>query len=720
MCEILAPAGSKNSALAAINSGADAIYLGLPQFSARSAAENFDLQNFKEISRLARALGVKIYVAMNTLVKDCELERFLNTLIEVWNEGADAIILSDIFLGRFIKRSLPQIKLHLSTQAGVCNVYGAKLAKNYGFDRVILARETSFDDIKDIAKIIETEVFVQGALCTCFSGQCYMSSFAGGNSGNRGKCKQPCRKLYSIDRAGLFEQAYRLSLSDLCVGNDIFKLIEAGVVSFKIEGRMRRPEYVAAAVQYYKNLLNNTANERDLSNLKRTYNRGNYTSGLVFGQDKSFISSSVQGHIGEFVGILKAENGKYLCCSAQKFQKGDSFKILRDGKEVGGADFGESVRGGFVINSKVKLRSGDKVFITTDTTVNAELLNCRKKINLNISARFWVGDRVEITVNGNKFYGGTVLERAKNNPLTCDDIKSCFEKVDKYPFEISFGSIETDGVFITKSELNGLRRSIFDKVFGDLSENRNEKVVFNHTFPTLKLAQNNKIAAICTQNCDSAEILIYKPSTYDNIKLNKPSGKNFLYLPPFMTGAEIEKVKPFIKNFGGIYCDGGWAFGLAEELKMPLFVGTGLNISNRVDVAECVSEYIALSKELTVGEQKALSTENTFALASGNIKVMDLIYCPFGRKCKECDERVIYTLTDENGRKFPLRRYKTGECRFEVFNCANLVGVSPVGTLIDCTLENDPNYLVKIRNDEQKQKEYFKNYTRGHSKLPVL
>ena len=720
MCEILAPAGSKNSALAAINSGADAIYLGLSQFSARSAAENFDLQNFKEISRLARAFGVKIYVAMNTLVKDCELESFLNTLIEVWNEGADAIILSDIFLGRFIKRNYPQIKLHLSTQAGVCNVYGAKIAKKYGFERVILARETSLEDIKAIAKIIETEVFIQGALCTCFSGQCYMSSFAGGNSGNRGKCKQPCRKLYSIDRAGYSEQAYRFSLSDLNVGNDIYKLIEAGVVSFKIEGRMRRPEYVAAAVQYYKNFLNNASTERDFSNLKRTYNRGNYTHGLAFGQDKSFISSAVQGHIGEFIGIIKVENGKYLCYSSEKFQKGDSFKILRDGREVGGADFSQNVKSGFVINSKIKLRSGDKVFITTDTAVNAELLKCERKIKLSISARFLTGQKAEIAINGKKFYGENILERAKNNPLTSADIKSCFDKVDKYPFEVSYGSIETDGVFIPKSELNSLRRSIYDKVFGDISENKNAKSVINYALPTLKSAKNNKIATICTQNCDNTDILIYKPSTYGSVKLYKSQGKTFLYLPPFMTGAEVEKVKPFIKDFDGIYCDGSWSIELAEELKLPLFAGTGMNISNCVDVAECNSEYIALSKELTIGEQKALSTENTFALASGNIKVMDLIYCPFGKKCSECDKRDIYTLTDENGRKFPIRRYKASECRFEVFNCANLIGISSVGALIDCTLETDPNYVIQIRNNEQKQKEYFKNYTRGHSNSPVL
>ena len=252
MSEILAPAGDKNSAFAAINAGADAIYLGLKQFSARSSAENFGVEEFAEVVKTAHLFGVKVYVAMNTLVKNTELENFLRSAAEAWNNGADALIVSDIFVGKFLKQSFPQICLHLSTQAGVCNAYGARLAKEYGFDRVILARETAIEDIREIAQIIETEVFVQGALCTCFSGQCYFSSFAGGNSGNRGKCKQPCRKRYSIDRDGFDEYAYRLSLSDLSVGANIGKLIDAGVCSFKIEGRMRRPEYVSAAVGYYK------------------------------------------------------------------------------------------------------------------------------------------------------------------------------------------------------------------------------------------------------------------------------------------------------------------------------------------------------------------------------------------------------------------------------------------------------------------------------------
>lgn len=724
MSEILAPAGDEKCALAAINAGADAIYLGLARFSARNSAANFDIDSFNSISQLARAFGVKIYVAMNTLVKDCELEEFLKTVIQVWNSGADAIIISDIFLGKFIKEQYPEINLHLSTQAGICNVYGAMLAKQYGFSRVILSRETAIEDIQKITEIIETEVFIQGALCTAFSGQCYLSSFAGGNSGNRGRCKQPCRKLYSINRAGFDNYAYRLSLSDLCVGNDIKKFLDAGVTSFKIEGRMRRPEYVSAAVKYYRHILDGKESHTDFSDLKRAYNRGNFTKGLTFGQDNNFISSSVQGHIGEFVGTLKVQKGKYICLSAERFQKGDCFKVLRDGKEVCGADFVENCSDGFIIGSKVKLYSGDKIFITTDTDLNDRLLSLSRKIKIEISANFFVGQTAKIIINGEEIFLGETLQPAINRPLDFTDFKKCFDKVDKFPFETSYKSFETDGVFINAAELNRIRREAYEMYFAKISANKNRKLDLSYVLPHIKTESNEKTAIISPDfKVFHADINIFKPADYNNISINSFAndiGNRFLYLPPFMTGEELKKVESIAEYFDGIYCDGVWACEFTKKINKMFFAGCGLNISNRVDLVECPAEYITLSKELTFNEQKSLSTSNTFALSTGNIKVMDLVYCPFEKKCKVCDKRSAYVLTDEEGRKFPILRYTAGSCRFEVFNCVNLVGVSPTGTLVDASFGINGAEVLKICKDEQMQQKFYKKYTRGHSHSPVL
>ena len=198
MVEILAPVGNLNNLISAINAGADAVYLGLKDFSARKSADNFDFEELKYAVAYAKTFNVKVYLTVNTLVKESELNDFLSAINTAYSCGVDAFILQDIFLGKFIKDIMPNAVLHLSTQAGVCNVFGAKLAKRYGFSRVILARETKLNDIEEICKIIETEVFIQGALCTSLSGHCYFSSFIGGNSGNRGYCKQPCSMVRRI------------------------------------------------------------------------------------------------------------------------------------------------------------------------------------------------------------------------------------------------------------------------------------------------------------------------------------------------------------------------------------------------------------------------------------------------------------------------------------------------------------------------------------------
>ena len=258
MVEILAPAGNLDNLITAVNSGANAVYLGMSDFSARKSSQNFDDDALKYAISYAHAFDCKVYVALNTLVKDCELNKFFNSLSKAYSFGADAFILQDVFLGKIIKENYKNIELHLSTQAGVCNEYGAILAKKFGFSRVILARETDFEDIKKISSIIDTEVFVQGALCTCLSGHCYFSSFIGGNSGNRGFCKQPCRKKYKFYLNNkCVKDGYLLSLSDLSIGKYVKKLIEIGVKSFKIEGRMRSSEYVCSSINYYKSIINN-------------------------------------------------------------------------------------------------------------------------------------------------------------------------------------------------------------------------------------------------------------------------------------------------------------------------------------------------------------------------------------------------------------------------------------------------------------------------------
>lgn len=727
MIEILAPAGETESAYAAINAGADAIYLGLTSFSARSSAANFDLEQFKSISSRARLFGVKIYVAMNTLVKESEVEDFVKSAVAVWNAGADAIIMQDLFLGKYLKHTYPQMVLHLSTQAGVCNEYGAELAKKCGFSRVILARETKLEDIKKITKIIETEAFVQGALCTCFSGQCYLSSFAGGNSGNRGKCKQPCRKRYRIDREGFESPAYALSLSDLSVGEDIKTLVQAGVASFKIEGRMRRAEYVTAAVKYYKSILSGEVNSGDLSALRRTYNRGNYTKGLAFGQDKGFISSAIQGHIGEYLGTVNVVNGKYFCQSRERRTGGDGFKILREGKELCGAAFEGVCKGGFYLKATTRLKNGDKVFITTDATLNSQLVLPDRKYPVEISFSVKEGDAPQAILNGKTYTADFTAEKAASKPLTEQDIVKCFNKADTYPFEVKYSKIQTDGQsFVPLSKLNDLRRAVYADFYGQLTKTDNKQIESIQPLPVYKTEQSDGKTAVIARNLNGvkADIGILKPDDYfaDLSDLYKDfEGEKFLYLPPYLTGEEIDRLKEIITPFDGVYGDGSYAVVLAEELNKKLFAGTGFNLSNGISLSQFWADYIALSKELTTREALPLVRSNTFYLTAGDVKVMDLIYCPFEKTCTKCDRRKKYTITDEDVRVFPLRRYSVNGCRFEIYNCNPLVGKSGGhGILADLTVQDNPKEISAIINDSEKLKKHFKNYTKGHTENPVF
>ena len=740
MLEILAPAGNKECALAAINNGANAIYLGYSAFSARQGAENFAIEELTEIIAHAHFCGVFVYVAMNTIVKDHELEDFLSILNAVWLAGADAVILQDALLGKEIKKQCPEIILHLSTQAGVCTENGAIFAKECGFSRVILARETPLAEIEKITKIIETEVFVQGALCTAFSGQCYFSSFAGGNSGNRGRCKQPCRKCYSYNRNGFEEKSYALSLSDLCVGEDVQKLIDAGVMSFKIEGRMRRGEYVAATVRYYRAIFDNATDKQKndcLSDLKRTYNRGNYTKGLAFGQDKRFLSTTVQGHIGEKVGVVKVLNGKYFVESVFRPQTGDAFKILRDGKEAGGAVFNKNEGRGFFISSKIRLKNGDGVFITTDTAVKTRLLQVKKYGNIAVSLYFQEGEIPIAKCGDVRACGLTPLQSAKSRALTVDELKECFLKTDGLPVDIAFSEIHLKGnIFIPKSELNAIRRSLYAQVKDDMAGYGrlpfNNKLLKNDVHFTLQA--NNKIALISNDFTNiKADVAIYKA---DDLRAPLPAVflegefEKYLYYPAFVTAADEKAIKMKMQEgkIDGIYVENYGGLVFARENNLAVFVGTGLNLINRISIQALLQlpyvRYYALSKETNEKEAQGLLADKAFVLASGNIKLMDLCYCPFGKTCGSCDKKQMYLLTDESGRGFPVRRYVTadGGCRFEVYNCADLVssGINGAGKLMDVSVLKDKNAAVNACDCIQKQKEVYKNQTSGHYKRGVL
>lgn len=279
MMEILAPVGGHEQLLAAVRCGADAVYLGAKGFNARRNAENFGDESLAQTVAFCHARGVRVHVTLNTLVMDSEAQALDETILSIAESGADAVIVQDLAVARRVREVCPGLALHASTQMALHNAAGVRLAEELGFSRVVLARELSLAEIRAIHEqtSVELEAFVHGALCMCVSGACELSAMLGGRSGNRGLCAQPCRLNF---RAGARE--YALSLKDLCAFDHIAQMREAGVCSLKIEGRMKRPEYVAAAVTACRQAL--AGEPYDLETLRAAFSRGGFTDGYLTGK----------------------------------------------------------------------------------------------------------------------------------------------------------------------------------------------------------------------------------------------------------------------------------------------------------------------------------------------------------------------------------------------------------------------------------------------------
>lgn len=306
--KLLSPAGDFESLKMAVFYGADEVYLGVKDFNARNI-EGFSLTSLREAVDFAHLYHVKVHLAVNILFSNSELQSALDLVVDAYNLGVDAFIIQDLGLASLISKNYPEICIHASTQMGLHNLEGVQFAKKLGFSRVVLSRETPLDEIKRIKQNcnIEIEYFAQGALCVSFSGNCYLSSYLCGASGNRGKCKQLCRLPYKFFEGNKkLAEGYLLSAKDFCMADRLQELKDAGVDAIKIEGRARRPYYVAVATREYRNALD--GKPADLSELKLAYNR-DFTPGYFEGNGS--IISNYKNHIGVQIGkITKVVRGK--------------------------------------------------------------------------------------------------------------------------------------------------------------------------------------------------------------------------------------------------------------------------------------------------------------------------------------------------------------------------------------------------------------------------
>ena len=481
--EILAPAGSYESLVAAVNAGADAVYVGGSRFGARAFAQNFDEEELKRAIDYVHIHKKKIYLTVNTLVKEKEIADFYDYLLPYYLHGIDAVIVQDIGVLKLIKTYFPEVEIHISTQMTITGSEGAKYVEELGASRVVPARELSLQEIKKIHQTtsLEIECFVHGALCYSYSGQCLFSSIVGGRSGNRGQCAQPCRLAYQDDEKK--KQAYWLSLKDICTLESIPQLIQAGITSFKIEGRMKRPEYVASVTSMYRKYLDLYLNspkaaykvaEEDKQMLMDVYNRGGFHQGYYQHKNgKDMLAKTRPNHSGIPALEIEKRNGNtYFARAMVDLREGDLLEITNTKTSV---TVKKTVQKGemyeFVQKANILKIGCILSRIKNETLLSAlkeQYISHKNKEKLNGKLTILKGNPVILMLSDGEsmcVVKGEPVQGAINQPLTKEAAEKQICKMGNTEFLLERLEIEMDtDIFLTPKQLNELRRNALEQL----------------------------------------------------------------------------------------------------------------------------------------------------------------------------------------------------------------------------------------------------------------
>lgn len=660
--KLLAPAGDFESLKMAVFNGADEVYLGIKDFNARNI-EGFDLDGIKKSVEFAHVFGVKVLLAINILFDDNLLQQALDLIVDCYNLGVDAFILQDLGLAYLLHKNYPQISMHASTQMGIHNLSGAKWAEKMGFSRVILSRETPLEEISNIKQNtnLEIEYFVHGALCVSFSGNCYLSSYLYDASGNRGKCKQLCRLPYTFkyNQKNLAD-GFLLSAKDICMIDQLETLEKHGVDVIKIEGRARRPYYVAVATKQYRNALDKR--QTNMQELDLAFNRGKFTHGYFDGNGD--IISEQKSHMGIFVGtVQKTNNGKrfneIFFKTKLALSPKSTFKIFENGQEkstLTAFDISK-VNGLTRITTKQKLNIGDEIRLIVDFEKEQQALcfSKRKKIQIDIFAIANKPITATIKINQlQKKVDGEICQFAQNHPLTAQEIAQNFDK--SQIFECKTNSI-CQNAFLTKQQLNQFRRDVLQSAFDMLTP---VPTPLQKTKIKTNLQTNlfSDFQFVTNQNTlFEKSFIVYSPQYFllDDIQnfVNKCKKQNkipFLDIPNFLLDAD----KKYLENIINITKIGVVAnnYG-ALDFDTNIVAGGGLNVYN--------------SQSANVLNLPIIASENKKFLPIP-FAYMTLRHCPFKQhlhaNCKNCPYKQGFYFEMQNGKKLYINRKKLSSCTF--------------------------------------------------------
>ena len=729
--ELLAPVGSFDALKAAVQNGANAVYLGGKDFSARASANNFDREELIEAVKYAHIRDVRVFVTTNTLIKQDEIEDFVEYAKFLYDIDVDALIMQDIGVAMLIHELLPDFELHASTQMVAHSLEDVQYLESIGFKRVVLARELTVDEIKYICDNtnVDIEIFVHGALCVCYSGGCLMSSMIGNRSGNRGRCAQPCRQKYTMIDISTGEEIhsngeYLLSTKDLNTIEDVDKIIETGVLSLKIEGRMKKPEYVATVINSYRNAIDEyqatkkvNISTETMEDLYTIFNR-KFTKGLILGEvGEDVMNSNVPNNQGLYVGKVVDYNKKSKRLKIKlegTLKKGDGINLgggtigrIIKGKEIAQIGYkGETIELDFIGEA----RKNQPVFKTSDTnlidkaqkTYTQDKEFAKSLIDAEITIK--LGEYPELKLidknnNSVTVKGDKLVEKALKVALGEEKIETQIKKLGNTPYELEDLKINLDeGVSMPISLINQMRREaielldearipVKDRAYKDSKIKYSPKKYAKDTNSNSKIRVkiNNIEALKSIINLDIDMIYYEDVATLEQaMAMATANNKKLIYSAPRIVRNKeykrLEKSNEYCKENVQISALGQVKYYKENSENVSFDVDYYLNPFN----SETINHYkkegattVCISQELNIHEIKETTKYTDMEIetvAYGYIPMMLSEYCPMGvvarsckkdKRCATCKESK-YVLRDFKGEEYRISQDLF--CRSTIYN----------------------------------------------------
>lgn len=765
--EVLAPVGNQEMLYAAIAGGADAVYLAGPSFGARAYADNFGLKEIKEAVKLCHFFNVSVYVTVNTLIKESEINEVFGYINDLYDSDVDAVIVQDLGLAKLIHENYPDFELHASTQISANSIYAVKHLEHLGFSRVVLARELSIKEIREIKENTNTEleVFVHGSLCVSYSGKCLMSSMIGGRSGNRGRCAQPCRKKYDLlnpDGDVIIEDSFLLSPLDLGLRYKAKELFDIGVDSVKIEGRLKKPEYVYTASSFYSAI--NNGQKSDSTSLNEVSNRG-FTMGAAYNEfGNSFVDINDNINRGTSVGTIIKRNVKGIALSKDISYR-DSIEIELNAKKYSITADNDYKAGEFyalenfsdaVIGSSAMKISSSKL---RDLNYLEILKNKKKKIAMKLDCI--VGKPAQLTLSSEgvtvAVNSDEIVDYGKNLIVDYEYAKKQLSKLGDTWFELENLEVNTDNKsFLSSGQLNALRRLGVDSLYNSYTKKYNRESTSQlpkcssktrkPTKPTISIAVAKLTKDIVESPLFKSVDRLYLQNLNDLSMTESLDVKIYYEMPQMLNQKKLEKTAETLETLkyklDGIVVNNSWEADIISGTDYKIIYGNGLNIYNSETINELStesSELFVISPELNLSEIKDVLNKSDKAISCtvfANLDEMLLYHCPASplgcnRNCSKCKYNNGYSLRINND---IYSFYRQGEVT-RIKNTIPISGIEHIPRLIDMgiddlylELDSDNfeliiNIVDKLINGEKLTDEMKKSfaYTKpGHFERGVL